>query len=148
MKRCLDVFIPRPIELLIRKFLKRRPVRHSGVVDEDVHLRSLAERLQGRESKVHILVNNAGVTHGAPLEEVLDEEVDRAWNVNVKATFHLTRALLPQLRASASVEDPGRVINVSSVNGSVVPELAGHKGSAPVRESWGYAASKAGVNML
>ena len=111
-------------------------------------VRSVADSVLRRESKVHILVNNAGVTHGAPLEDFPDEELDRAWNVNVKAVFHLTRALLPQLRASASVEDPARVINVSSVNGSVVPELAGHKGSGPVRESWGYAASKAGVNML
>ena len=110
--------------------------------------RDLADQVAGREETLHILVNNAGTTHGAPLEEFPEAELDRAWSVNVKAPFHLTRFLLPQLRRAASAHDPARVINISSTNGIVVPEIRGHKGSAPVRESWGYAPTKAGLNML
>ncbi|WP_419928885.1 SDR family oxidoreductase [Candidatus Poriferisocius sp.] len=111
-------------------------------------VRDLADQVVDADPDVHILVNNAGVTFGAPLEDFPEEELDRAWNLNVKAVFHLTRFLLPALRAAASDERPSSVINVSSVNGSVVPEIPGHKGIGPVRESWGYGASKAGVNML
>ena len=111
-------------------------------------VRDLADEVMDADPEVHILVNNAGVTFGAPLEDFPEEEFDRAWNVNVKAVFHLTRFLLPALRAAASEERPSTVINVSSVNGSVVPEIPGHKGMGPVRPSWGYGASKAGVNML
>src|SRR5438445_5127881 len=72
----------------------------------------LANRLAERESSLHILVNNAGATWGAPLNEYPDEAFDKIWAVNVKAIFHLTVKCLPLLRAAATAEDPAPVINV------------------------------------
>src|SRR5436309_11035821 len=57
----------------------------------------LAKELSTRESALHILVNNAGTTWGAPLEEYPDDAFDKIWSVNVKAIFRLTVELLPQL---------------------------------------------------
>jgi NAD(P)-dependent dehydrogenase (short-subunit alcohol dehydrogenase family) len=85
-----------------------------------------------------VLVNNAGATWGAPIEEYPDEALDKVWSINVKGVFHLTRALLPQLRAAATEEDPARVINVGSIEGMKVPDL----------ETYAYSATKAGVHML
>jgi NAD(P)-dependent dehydrogenase (short-subunit alcohol dehydrogenase family) len=98
----------------------------------------LASAIAERESKVHILVNNAGATWGAPLLEYPDDAWDKVWATNVKAIFSLTTALMPQLRAAADADDPARVINVGSVDGMRVPAT----------ENYAYAASKAAVHML
>ena len=100
--------------------------------------RRLAAELASRESALHILVNNAGANWGAPLAEFPDDAWDKVLALNVKAVFHLTRALLPQLEAAASHEDPARVINVGSIDGIQVPGL----------ETYSYSASKAAVHHL
>lgn len=98
----------------------------------------LAAAIAEREPAVHLLVNNSGATWGAPLEEYPDSAFDKLWAINVKGVFHLTRALLPQLRAAASAEDPARVVNVGSVDGIRVP----------VMETYAYSTTKAAVHML
>ncbi|MBB3731356.1 SDR family oxidoreductase [Nonomuraea dietziae] len=96
---------------------------------------ALAEAVEG---PVHVLVNNAGATWGAPLEEYPGHAFDKLWGINVKGVFHLTQRLLPRLRAAATPDDPARVINIGSVDGIRVPAL----------ESYAYSATKAGVHML
>jgi len=98
----------------------------------------LARELEEREERLHILVNNAGATWGAPLEEFPASAWEKVLNINLKAPFFLTRACLPLLRAAATDEDPARVINVGSIEGLRVPDL----------EIYSYAASKAGVHHL
>jgi NAD(P)-dependent dehydrogenase (short-subunit alcohol dehydrogenase family) len=98
----------------------------------------LAGELAAREAALHVLVNNAGANWGAPLAEYPDSAWDKVLALNVKAVFHLTRALLPQLEAAASAEDPARVINVGSIDGIQVPAL----------ETYAYSASKAAVHHL
>jgi NAD(P)-dependent dehydrogenase (short-subunit alcohol dehydrogenase family) len=98
----------------------------------------LAAEVARREPAVHVLVNNAGATWGAPLEEYPDDGWDKVMATNVAAPFRLTVALLPQLRAAASADDPARVVNVGSIDGIRVPAT----------ENYAYAASKAAVHML
>jgi len=101
-------------------------------------LESLARSIEQREGALHVLVNNAGATWGAPLEEYPEAAFDKLLDVNVKAVFALTVRLLPLLRAAARADDPARVINVGSVDGL----------SVPVQETYAYSASKAAVHML
>jgi NAD(P)-dependent dehydrogenase (short-subunit alcohol dehydrogenase family) len=98
----------------------------------------LARQVQAREDRLHILVNNAGATWGAPLESFDDAAWDRVLSLNVKAVFHLTKSLVPLLEAGASEEDPSRVINIGSIDGLRVPPL----------ETYSYSASKAAVHQL
>jgi len=98
----------------------------------------LAEALAGRESALHILVNNAGANWGAPLAEYPDTAWDKVLALNVKAIFHLTRALLPLLANGVRPDDPARVINIGSIDGLSVPFL----------ETYAYSASKAAVHHL
>ena len=99
---------------------------------------ALAAAIAERESRVHILVNNAGAAWGAPLLEYPDDAWDKVMATNVKAIFNLTTALMPQLRAAADTDDPARVINIGSIDGIRVPQT----------ENYAYAASKAAVHML
>lgn len=98
----------------------------------------LASSVTAAEPEVHLLVNNAGATWGAPLEDFPDDAWDKVLSTNVKAVFDLTVALLPLLRTAATVDDPARVVNVGSVDGIRVPDT----------ENYPYAASKAAVHML
>lgn len=98
----------------------------------------LAEEVSEREAAVHILVNNAGAAWGAPFESYPDAAWDKVLALNVKALFHLTRALLPRLESAASPADPARVINIGSIDGLRVPDL----------ETYAYSASKAAVHHM
>jgi NAD(P)-dependent dehydrogenase (short-subunit alcohol dehydrogenase family) len=101
-------------------------------------VKRLAGELAAREPALHILVNNAGANWGAPIEEYPDAAWDKVLALNVKSVFHLTVALLPQLAAAATTDDPARVINIGSIDGIAVPAL----------ETYAYSASKAAVHHL
>jgi len=100
--------------------------------------RALAAALTERESELHILVNNAGNTWGAPFETFDDAAWDRVLALNVKGVFHTTKFLTPLLRAASGTDDPARVINIGSIDGIQVPVL----------ETYSYSASKAAVHQL
>ena len=98
----------------------------------------LAAEIGRSEERIHVLVNNAGATWGAPLEEFPASAWDRALDLNLKAPFRLTRAFLPLLEAAGTADDPARVINIGSIDGLRVPAFP----------TYSYSASKAGVHQL
>ena len=91
-----------------------------------------------REAELHILVNNAGAAWGAPIGEFPEIGFDKVMDINVKAPYMLTQALLEPLTAAATPDDPGRVIMTGSIDGIRVP----------VGDNFSYSASKAGIHML
>jgi len=103
----------------------------------------LAAEVTERVGRLDILVNNAGATWGAPLDSYPMSAWDKLLDVNVKAVFALTQALLPALRAAASAEDPARVINIGSIDGLRAPG-----GAEWQAETYAYSASKAAVHHL
>jgi NAD(P)-dependent dehydrogenase (short-subunit alcohol dehydrogenase family) len=98
----------------------------------------IVRTLTAQQPKLHVLVNNAGTTWGAPVEKFPASAFDSVMAVNVRAPFQLVQALLPLLEAAASDEDPARVINVGSVYGI----------SGQVQKAWSYGASKAAIHHL
>lgn len=99
---------------------------------------ALAAMLVDRGAPLHIVVNNAGKTFGAPLGTFPAKGWDGVMMVNVQAPFTLVRDLLPLLRAHATTEDPARIINIGSVAGARVENLP----------AYSYAASKAAIHHL
>lgn len=98
----------------------------------------LAREVGEREQALHVLVNNAGATWGAPMAEFPASAWDKVLDLNLKAPFFLTRAFLPLLEAAGTLDDPARVINVGSIDGLHVPSLP----------TYSYSASKAGIHHL
>ncbi len=98
----------------------------------------LARATRERFPSLDILVNNAGAVWGAPLEEFPAHGWDRVMHTNVEGVFHLTVGLLDALRASASAEEPARVINIGSIDGLRTSAV----------DNYSYGASKAAVHML
>jgi len=98
----------------------------------------LAAAVGERESALHVLVNNAGATWGAPLAEYPAAAWDKVIDLNLKAPFFLTRAFLPLLEAAGTHDDPARVINIGSIDGLRVPPM----------QTYAYSASKSGLHHL
>jgi NAD(P)-dependent dehydrogenase (short-subunit alcohol dehydrogenase family) len=94
--------------------------------------------IKQREDKVHILINNAGATWGAPIDEFPEDGWDKVMDLNVKSPFFLIQALLSSLRAAGTKEDPARVINIASINAYTTPAM----------DNFSYSASKAAIKHL
>lgn len=104
-------------------------------VSTEAGIAALAAEVAKRTDKLHILMNNAGVSWGAPLGAVPHKSWAKVMDVNVTAVFQLTQALLPLLFIAASAEDPARVINLGSV-----------MGTQAISGVYAYSASKAAVH--
>ncbi|WP_213775802.1 SDR family oxidoreductase [Bradyrhizobium sp. dw_78] len=70
----------------------------------------------GAREPYEILVNNAGTNRPKPMTDVLDEDFDVIMNLNVRAAYFLTQAVVRRLLAE---ERPGSIINMSSQMGHV-----------------------------
>lgn len=73
---------------------------------------AVAEAL-ARMGRIDVLVNNAGYGQLGAFEEVEPREIQAQFATNVFGLFHVTRAVLPTMRAQRA----GRIINISSVAG-------------------------------
>ncbi|WP_020106152.1 SDR family oxidoreductase [Nocardia sp. 348MFTsu5.1] len=98
----------------------------------------LAQDVLEQVDSLDILVNNAGATWGAPVDDFPASAFDKVLDLNVRAPFLLTQALLPALGESATPDDPSRIIMIGSIDGLRVPETP----------SYSYTASKAAVHQL
>jgi len=98
---------------------------------------ALRAALEG-EDRLHVLINNAGITWGTSVEKFPAEAWDSVMGVNVKAPFVLVQTFLAKLQAAATANDPARVINIGSVYGV----------TSQVLRAWSYAASKAAIHQL
>jgi 2-deoxy-D-gluconate 3-dehydrogenase len=97
-----------------------------------------ADAVLAREGKLDILINNAGATWGAPIDEFPENGWDKVMDLNVKSIFFLTQRFLPALRAAGGKQSPSRVVNIASINGITHPHMT----------NYSYSASKAAVIQL
>ncbi|TEB31322.1 rhamnolipids biosynthesis 3-oxoacyl-reductase [Coprinellus micaceus] len=108
---------------------------------------ALVEEFKKHEQKLHVLVNNSGITWGGAYNDFPEEKGwDNVFAVNVKSIFYMTAGLTELLAKDSNNADPGRVINISST-ASVDPSSEGLL-SADGNGTWSYQPSKAAVNHL
>ncbi|MBA3069233.1 MAG: SDR family oxidoreductase [Hyphomonas sp.] len=88
--------------------------------------KALAAEISSRETRLDMLVNNSGAAWAAPLENFPEHAWDKVFQLNLKAPFFLTAALLPLLGAAATPGDPARIVNVGSVAGEVAKSLGAY----------------------
>lgn len=80
---------------------------------QEQSIKDLVQHAQQRFGRLDILVNCAGVTHSAALEQTATSDWQRCMAVNAQGPFILCRESLPLLRRA----ELGCIINISSVVG-------------------------------
>ena len=99
----------------------------AGELSDMNFLEELLERTQAAFGGVDVLINNAGLSHRCPVEEMTPELFESIMKVNVQAPYFLCQKAVPYLRKS----NFATIINIGSV--------VSHKGY-PLQSV--YAASK------
>jgi NADP-dependent 3-hydroxy acid dehydrogenase YdfG len=72
--------------------------------------------------RIDVLVNNAGIGYFSSVEESIEEETRRMFEINFWGLMHVTRAVLPGMRSQRS----GHIINFSSIGGLAAFPLLGY----------------------
>ena len=97
------------------------------------HIRAVVVETVSRFGRIDILINNAGTSWGAPVEEMRLEHWNKVIETNLTGTFLFSQAvgkyMVPERR--------GKIINIASV--------AGIRGAPPEFQAIGYHASKGGM---
>ena len=128
--------------------LKKEGIDAQAVKLDVVHaadIKAVAEKIEKEFGKLDILVNNAGVMTeqmgGNSTSKTSEKTLRDTFETNLFAVVALTQALLPLLKRS----DAGRIVNVSSILGSLT--LHATPGS-PIDgvKTFAYNASKAALN--
>jgi NAD(P)-dependent dehydrogenase (short-subunit alcohol dehydrogenase family) len=108
--------------------------RRSLVVPTDVtsrkDLEPMVEQTRAEFGRIDILVNNAGIYRAAEILDVTEEHWDAIMNINAKAVFFTTQAVLPTMIA----QKRGAIVSLASMAGKI-----GSRNNLP------YNASKAAV---
>ena len=93
-------------------------------------LTAMAERTQQQFGRIDILINNAGIYRAAATLDVTEEHWDAIMDINAKAVFFATQAVLPTMLA----QKRGAIVSLASMAGKI-----GSRTNLP------YNASKAAV---
>jgi NAD(P)-dependent dehydrogenase (short-subunit alcohol dehydrogenase family) len=110
--------------------LGRRAVVAPTDVTSRADLRAMVDRARAEFGRIDILVNNAGIYKAAPTLDVTEDHWDAIMNINAKAVFFASQAVLPVMIAQKS----GSIVSLASMAGKI-----GSKTNLP------YNASKAAV---
>ena len=100
-------------------------------IRDGARIRAVVDDVTRTLGRIDVLVNNAGVGPGGPVETLPEEAWDLNLDVNLKGTFLMCQAVIPVMKRQRS----GRIINAASFAAIV-----------PITGSAAYAASKAGVH--
>lgn len=83
-----------------------------------------------RSGRIHILVNNAGISHIGTIESTTPQDFDRLLSVNVKGYYNCTYAVIGHMKTSGG----GVILNMASI-----------AGSAALADRFAYSTSKGAV---
>jgi NAD(P)-dependent dehydrogenase (short-subunit alcohol dehydrogenase family) len=102
-------------------------------VKDRAAIQEVVDETLAKFGRIDILINNAGVSWGASVEEMTLEQWDRVLSTNLTGTFLFCQAAGKAMVAQGS----GKIINIASV--------AGLGGASAELQAIGYHASKGGV---
>ena len=119
------------------------------VLDMDVTSDESVNAAAAQLPTIDVLINNAGLGYGGPVEAFTSQQIIDQLNLNVVGTIRAAKAVLPRMRAQGS----GLIIQVSSTAGrAAFPGFgvyhASKWGLEAISESLRYEVSQHGVDVV
>ena len=105
-------------------------------VKDPASIRAVADAAVKQFGRIDILINNAGTSWGALVEDMTLEQWNKVIETNLTGTFLFSQAVGKVMISQRR----GKIINIASV--------AGMRGSPPRFSAIGYSSSKAGIIMF
>jgi len=102
---------------------------HACDVTDQRQVREIFQRMFSKE-RIHILVNNAGISHIGTVETTSEEDFDRLFRVNVKGIYNGIHESIAHMKAKGG----GVILNMASI-----------AGSAALADRFAYSMSKGAV---
>lgn len=90
-------------------------------IKNETDVKEVIQKALSKFSHIDVLVNNAGYTHLATIEETSNEAARDLFDVNVFGLLNVTRNILPIMRKQSN----GHIFNVSSLGAYNVGALSG-----------------------
>jgi NAD(P)-dependent dehydrogenase (short-subunit alcohol dehydrogenase family) len=97
-------------------------------VSDQSHTKEVFDKL-ARQERLHILVNNAGVSHIGTVETTTEADFDRLFRINVKGVYNCTFAAIGHMKSQGGV-----ILNMASI-----------AGTAALADRFAYSMSKGAV---
>ena len=95
-------------------------------ITNELEVRTMVAEVENRLGPVDVLINNAGIIVGGPLDNMDSRDYEDAMAIHFWAPLHAMQAVLPGMRRRAA----GRIVNISSLGGKVaLPHMAPYSAS-------------------
>jgi NAD(P)-dependent dehydrogenase (short-subunit alcohol dehydrogenase family) len=91
-------------------------------VTDDASVTSAVQEVSRTAGSIDVLVNNAGIGGGGPIELVPIEAAKQIFETNYFGAIRMIRAVLPQMRERQS----GAIVNITSLAGRLASGGSGH----------------------
>jgi 3-oxoacyl-[acyl-carrier protein] reductase len=110
-----------------------RAIGVAADVRDPVAIRGVMDAVVGREARIDLLVNSAGVFFPTPIGTTDPADIDRMVDINLKGPFHAISAAAPHMKAAGG----GKIVSIASV--AAVMGIGGYAL---------YCATKSGITMM
>lgn len=116
------------LEETVQSLSRKEVLVQSHIMDvsDKSAFQTWARSIADEHGQVDIVINNAGVATGSPVEESNYEDIEWLMNINFWGVVYGTREFLPLLRQSSQ----GHLVNISSIFGLVgIPTQSAYNAS-------------------
>lgn len=98
------------------KIIQQRSLKaeaHKCNVTSQEEVKKIIDKISAN-SKIDILINNAGIAHIGNVENTTEDDLDRIYNVNVKGVYNCIHSVIPHMKISGGV-----ILNMASIASTV-----------------------------
>ena len=98
------------------KIIQQRGLKaeaHKCNVTSQEEVKKIIDKISAN-SKIDILINNAGIAHIGNVENTTEDDLDRIYNVNVKGVYNCIHSVIPHMKISGGV-----ILNMASIASTV-----------------------------
>ena len=106
------------VNTLQKEYSKEAVIGYQVDIREVEKVKSICDEVYEKYGHIDILINNAGVARLETFENMSDEVRDFHFDINIKGTWNVTKAVVPYMKKNES----SSIVNLSSVTGPMVAD--------------------------